>query len=146
MAGNVKGGRASALARELKRNSNPSQPEAPLDRPLCNVMSPQTTEERTKRREENVSQWEQFKALYPVHRLDEEPAARAWVSREEEAEAILTGLRLVVTSEEWTRDGGKYVPKASRFIGEGMYADAARLGKPKESKRRPYFDPRTITG
>ncbi len=79
---------------------------------------------------ENLTQWEEFRALYPRHRLDTEQAARAWISREEEAAEILAGLRAAVTSEEWARDNGRYVPKASKFIFEGMYADAAQLTQP----------------
>jgi hypothetical protein len=110
-----------------------------------------------------ISEWETFKKLYPAHRLDEEAACRAFVSREEEAGAILTGLRAAVKSEDWTKEGGRFVPKASKFIGEGLYKNAARVQP--EANRAPglnpdgsvkpgwspdgkikYFDPGFITG
>jgi hypothetical protein len=68
-----------------------------------------------------LRQWAEFKALYPAHRLDEEPAARAWVSREDESEAILAGLRVWAVSLDWSKDGGDYVKWASKFIFDGIY-------------------------
>lgn len=78
------------------------------------------------RREEYISYWEKFKSLYPAHRLDEEPACRAFVAREEESAAILEGLTVAVASDDWMKDGGKYVPKASRFIRDSQYLDFKR--------------------
>jgi hypothetical protein len=107
----------------------------------------------------SISGWGDFRALYPPHRLDEEAACRAFGSRKSESAAILAGLRAAVKSSNWTEANGKYVPKASRFIGEGLYKNAARMipGEPvppgigPDGKAKPgwtadgrlkFFDPR----
>jgi uncharacterized protein YdaU (DUF1376 family) len=71
--------------------------------------------------ESQDAKWGEFRSLYPAHRLDEEPALRAWLSREGEADAILAGTRLWVASDDWTADGGKWVKWASGFISNGIY-------------------------
>jgi len=95
------------------------------------------TEDEEKRSKE-VSIWNKFKASYPAHRLDEERACRAFISRENESTAIVEGLELAVASPDWLKDSGKYVPKASRFIGEGMYLDFKRI---PAAAKTVYFDP-----
>lgn len=74
-----------------------------------------------------MQQWGEFRSLYPPHRLDEEPACRAFLSRDGEADAILDGLRLAVASNEWAKSEGKYVPRASKWIFDGGFKDAAKL-------------------
>ncbi len=74
-----------------------------------------------------MDRWAEFKELYPAHRLDEEPACRAFLSRDDEADAILAGLRLAAASKEWAESDGKYVPLASKFIFDGKYKDLARF-------------------
>jgi len=100
----------------------------------CTVLySPNTNTSEAQK--QNLRRWDEFKALYPTHRLDEEPAARAWVSREEESEAILSGLRAWVKSSDWTKDDGDYVKWASGFISNGIYktkpkSDGEKSGGP----------------
>lgn len=91
-----------------------------------------------------LAHWEAFKAAYPAHRLDEEVSCRAMLSREDEAADIVAGLRVAVASKEWAEEEGKFVPRASRFITDGMYKDFLR-GAPKVKKPVP-FDLTTITG
>ncbi len=97
-----------------------------------------------KKRVENpvLAIWETFKRLYPAHRLDEERACQAMLSREDEAPQILAGLRAAVTSPDWTKDNGQYVPRASGFISDGRYKDFRTVAP----KPVVYFDPKSITG
>jgi hypothetical protein len=71
--------------------------------------------------------WDEFRTKYPAHRFDEEPTLRAYLSREDEHGAILAGVRVAVESQEWTKEGGKFVPKSSRFISDGIYKDLGRF-------------------
>ena len=89
------------------------------------------------------STWSTFSKLYPVHRLDERKARQAFESREAEADAILAGLSLAVTSTDWTKEGGRFVPKASNFIQDGKFKDAPRWRQPGEepSPYRRYVSP-----
>jgi hypothetical protein len=64
--------------------------------------------------------WAEFCSLYPAHRLDEQMACQMFISRGEDA-AILAGLRRAVASDDWLKDGGKFVPWASKFIADGKY-------------------------
>jgi hypothetical protein len=101
------------------------------------------TAQREEAQKENLRKWDEFKTLYPAHRLDEEGAARAWVSREDESEAILSGLRVWVKSVDWTKCGGEYVKWASGFISNGIYktkpkaAGGENVGGPVYRKWEP---------
>jgi uncharacterized protein YdaU (DUF1376 family) len=65
-----------------------------------------------------------FRELYPAHRLDN-LGAQLFISSDDQA-GILARLRLAVKSEDWTRENGRYVPKASKWIDEGAPAPAAQ--------------------
>lgn len=97
-------------------------------------------------KKEEDEKWAQYKALYPQHRFDEERAYRAWLSRKDgEADAILSGLRLWVKSEQWTEKGGRFANWASKFISEGIYGVNPQ-SLVAATKPAPYLDPRSITG
>ncbi len=111
---------------------------------LSQNVTPRLDTDTDKKRLENpvLAFWEDFKRLYPSHRLDEERACQAMLSREDEAPAILAGLRAAVVSPDWTKDNGQYVPRASGFISDGRYEDFRAVAP----KPVVYFDPRSITG
>lgn len=111
----------------------PTDTTVPVQYPPGTRLVSQKEQKEGKEQKGITGQWGEFKSLYPAHRLDEEPACRAFLSRDDEAAAILTGLRLAVTSEDWSRDGGKFVPLASKFIFDGRYKDAARLKQSKDA-------------
>ena len=140
LAGNVKGGVVSASRRRSKTYGPapaPIAPDVPVETPHA---------EPTRVRDTGIMErWEEFKRLYPAHRLDEEIACRAILSREEEAADIVAGLKVAVLCEAWQKDNGKFVPKASNFISTGQYKDHLRAA-PAPKKPVPYFDPRSITG
>jgi hypothetical protein len=108
----------------------------------CTVLYSSNTN-TSEAQKQNLQRWDEFKTLYPAHRLDEELAARAWVSREEESEAILSGLREWVKSADWTKCGGEYVKWASGFISNGIYktkpkaAGGEKAGGPIYRKLEP---------
>jgi hypothetical protein len=91
--------------------------------------------------EASVSHWEAFRAIYPAHRFDEQMACQMFVSRCED-EAILSGLKRAVASDDWRKDEGKFVPWASKFIAEGKYTG---FRAPAADKKPTFFDPDSIT-
>lgn len=65
-------------------------------------------------------EWEIFKELYPSHRIDEDSARTEWNNRTD-TDAIIKGVKLHLDCEEWGREMGRYIPKASKFIRDGLY-------------------------
>lgn len=68
--------------------------------------------------------WVQFKRLYPPHRVNPYMDCQLWISIVESAEIeseILAKLPGFKVSEQWQKDGGKFVPKASKFLGERQF-------------------------
>lgn len=87
-----------------------------------------TEQNRAKIVSRNVSEtlqqkWQEFKSLYPAHRLDEKDSYEAFLSKTEDADAIIAGLKRALNSGEWSKDNGAYVNKASLFISKGRYFD-----------------------
>jgi hypothetical protein len=123
-------GKAGGNPRLLKGRVNPGVAERGLTSP----------EDEEKRREDSLfqRQWNEFRSLYPARRFDEELALRAYLSREDEHQAIMAGLLVAVKCQEWADDGGKYVPRASRFISDGIYKDLGRF-KALDEPRDPYY-------
>ncbi|MGD0497566.1 MAG: hypothetical protein ABSC23_03920 [Bryobacteraceae bacterium] len=135
--GNSKGGTTSAARRNARK-----QGDLPVElSPTSELTATQPARERV----DIMPLWEEFKGLYPTHRLDEENACRAFISREEEAADIVAGLRAAVVCADWVKDEGRFVPKASNFISAGTYKDHLRTA-PAAKKKTVYFDPKSITG
>lgn len=67
---------------------------------------------------------DEFARLYPAHRLDNYGAG-CFISADNQDE-ILARLRVAVKSEDWTRENGRYVPKASKWILDGSPAPATQ--------------------
>lgn len=124
----------AAVSAQYPRDARPVSSQYPSDTLAVSARYPsggsvregKEQKERTEG-EDGLAKWETFKATYPAHRLDEEAACRAFLSREDEAEAILSGLQAALASEDWTKESGKFVPTASKFIFDGKYKDALRL-------------------
>jgi hypothetical protein len=79
---------------------------------------------KTSKKEASDENCDIFRELYPAHRLDNY-GAQCFISSEDQA-GILERLRLAVKSEDWTRENGRYVPKASKWVLDGTPAPAAQ--------------------
>lgn len=132
LAGNRKGGTNSKASQpEVEGKSTSSQSESTRPRPLCSVSVNTTQEGKT-----NTGAVDEFRDTYPRHRLDDY-GVQCFLSADNQAE-ILTRLRAAVVSDEWQRDGGRYVPKASKWIMDGAPAPAV------ESAPRKFTDLRAL--
>jgi uncharacterized protein YdaU (DUF1376 family) len=70
--------------------------------------------------------FEDFWNSYPAaRRIARESALRAWVSvvTNGEAPAIMAALAWQVVLDDWTRDGGRYVPKPENYLWEKRWTD-----------------------
>ncbi len=65
--------------------------------------------------------FEAFWELYPrkVGRYD---ARRAWNSHVRNANKVMERLRAWMDSENWAREGGRFIPKPAAFLRDGRYA------------------------
>jgi hypothetical protein len=77
-----------------------------------------------KESKEEEARCEEFRDLYPAHRLDNY-GATCFISSSDQ-DGILARLRLAVKSDDWTRENGRYVPKASKWVLDGAPAPAAQ--------------------
>jgi hypothetical protein len=101
---------------------NPALVNQSVIRPIADTRITGQEEKRredikTSKREEPDAKCTEFAALYPSHRLDN-LGAQLFISADDQG-GILSRLRLAVKSEDWTREKGRYVPKASKWIMDG---------------------------
>jgi hypothetical protein len=63
--------------------------------------------------------FERFWAAYPAHRRKREDAERAWYlvnGNRPKLEVLLAALERDKASEDWTRQKGRYIPSAERWL------------------------------
>jgi hypothetical protein len=77
-----------------------------------------------------VKPTEDFDSFYQAFpkKVKREDAMRAWGKRSREKmwpglDFILTRLEVQKASEEWTKDGGKYIPHPATWLNGGRWAD-----------------------
>jgi uncharacterized protein YdaU (DUF1376 family) len=121
--------KAEKAAAEKLKEGKPKPPlsdptrvaEATLKRPLSDPSTrAYESESEDLKKLPSEADWEVFASLYPKNRFDENLAAQYFI--EHDAAKVIAGLRRAVSSEDWRKDGGRYVPKASNFIRDGQYA------------------------
>ena len=134
LAGSKKGGLASAESRRKKQDKP--------GRTVRDSAAPIPAQLEMGREVANDDHWAEFKRLYPSHRFDEQMACQMFLPHTD-GDVIVAGLKRAVASEDWTKEDGKYVPWASRFIADGKYTGYKAL--PVE-KKPTFFDPTSITG
>jgi len=84
--------------------------------------------------------FEEFWALVPSHRRKEKPLVHArWkvAIKKEIPSRIHAAYRRHLDSEDWTRDGGKYIPHPKNWLAHECWADAVtpRARDPREDDR-----------
>jgi hypothetical protein len=67
--------------------------------------------------------FEEFWSLYPLKKAKQQ-ASRAWGRvKASEVPAIIKGVRSAIRTEQWLKDGGKYVPHAATFLNGRRWED-----------------------
>ena len=92
--------------------------------------------------------FDRFWSLYPV-RVSQAEARKAWVALKPDAalvDNILRGLELWIRSEEWQRDGGKYIPHPQNFLMKQRWLDEPRKLKAVPSVPAQDFRQRDYQG
>jgi hypothetical protein len=79
-----------------------------------------------------------FWMAYPGNRGGRKPAEMAWTRAVRSGvapQALMDALRLFTRSEQWQRDGGRFIPHASTWLNQERYLDP-----PKPGPRKPFAD------
>ena len=63
-----------------------------------------------------------FWDLYPV-KIAGEAARNAWEQMRPSEQAVLEGVRRWKRSEQWSRENGRFIPRAAKFLLEKQYLD-----------------------
>lgn len=67
--------------------------------------------------------FEEFFSAYPRKSYEDE-AREAWAALDpDDLPAVMASLDRWKTSEEWTADGGRYIPCAAKWLGKGLWRD-----------------------
>jgi hypothetical protein len=66
--------------------------------------------------------FDNFWSAYP-RKTAKADAERAWAKIKPDLQAVLTALEWQAKSEDWTRDGGKYIPYPASYLNSKRYED-----------------------
>jgi hypothetical protein len=66
--------------------------------------------------------FDNFWTAYP-RKIAKADAERAWAKIKPDLQAVLTALEWQCKSEDWTRDGGKYIPYPASYLNSKRYED-----------------------
>lgn len=78
---------------------------------------------REKRREEEINdRFAAFWSAYP-RKVAKPNAMRAWRKVDGEHEAIMAGLMAALTSQQWHKEGGQYIPHPATFLTQRRWED-----------------------
>ena len=69
--------------------------------------------------------FERFWEMYPV-KVAKEQALAAWMEIKPEEATVLDGLRIWKYSRQWHKEGGRFIPRAAKFLKERHYQDAPK--------------------
>jgi hypothetical protein len=69
-----------------------------------------------------VEDFNEFWSAYP-RKIAKADAERAWAKIRPDLQAVLTALEWQAKSEDWTRDGGKYIPYPASYLNSKRYED-----------------------
>lgn len=97
-----------------------------------------------KTREYTLASFEKFWASYP-RKENKKKATQAWekiAPDEKLVSRIMVGLEAHKSGEQWTRDGGKFVPHPTTWLNGERWEDEVKGGKKKSTK---YDNIRTTT-
>lgn len=76
--------------------------------------------------------FDEFWALYPK-KVGKAAAKKAWKRAKVDAELhehIITALRAAITSVQWTRDNGRFIPNPSTWLNQGRWDDELEQATP----------------
>ncbi len=83
--------------------------------------------------------WKWFSLQYPAHRLNPDTDCQSWLAVVETSE-IENGIReklpRFLASEDWTEQGGKFVPAAKKFLYDRMWAMEPRVATESTPTRK----------
>lgn len=69
-----------------------------------------------------ADRFEEFWSLYP-NKQKKHDSLRAWKKIEDQADAILSGLKRWIGSKDWQKDGGQFIPHPTTFLNQRRWED-----------------------
>ena len=122
----------NGIQMESKWNPNGILTEPNLTKP--NLTKPNLTQPNLTEAAGAAGGWGQILSLYPVSKIgNEETAAEAYranVFSTEDAQEMEDNLRLWLTSDQWAKEGGRYIPQLVNWITRGTWH--TKPPKPKQ--------------
>lgn len=94
-------------------------------------------EKETVKEKEYGEQFLKFWELYPV-KVGKMKAWSLWKKHglNKRLDEVLTALEMYCESEQWLRDGGKYIPHPSTWLSQGRYDDTPKA----QQRKKNYLD------
>lgn len=80
--------------------------------------------------------WMRFASMYPAHRINEWTDHGVWIGVVETKaveDEIFEKLPAFLKSAQWTKNGGEFVPAASKFLGERIFRMAVPVSQPSKA-------------
>ena len=86
----------------------------------------------------NATEFEQFWSAYPkkTGKLD---AEKCWKKQKPNLEDVMKALAWQVTSDQWTKNGGQFIPNPAKYLNQGRWQDEQIDPVIKASTEKPWF-------
>ncbi|TKJ34630.1 MAG: hypothetical protein CEE38_17310 [Planctomycetes bacterium B3_Pla] len=113
--------------------------------PTSGVVTTDTTADHnkvTKKKKQTIALFEDFWKVYPKRKAKAE-AQKAWAKlkpSEELVQRIVEAVTIQTRSEDWLKDGGKYIPYPAKYLNGKRWEDEVSAGDntpPKPLERGP---------
>lgn len=123
--------------REPSVDKNQSRPECPPDasEPTSATNTPSAKQNpakvvRTLRNQSPKDRFEEFLSVYPKRTNQPHKARKAWLSTARQphnAEDIIADVTFRKTTDDWTKDNGKYVPAPDKYLTRLLWVEPAAV-------------------
>ena len=110
----AKAGVISGKTRRAKREQNANKGEKEEEKEKENEIETETEDECL------PAGFGQFWAIYPV-KLGKENALQVWERLRPDTEAVYDGVKKWRQTKQWTKDNGRFIPRAAKFLEERHY-------------------------
>ena len=112
----AKAGKEGGSKTQANRKQAASKKENEIEKEIENEIETENEDERQARSRAFESFWEK----YPV-KIDPKGAQAEFLRCEEEPQRIMEALERWLQCSQWRSDGGRFIPKASKWLGEKRF-------------------------
>ena len=86
--------------------------------------------------EDILSDFDRFWKVYPK-KVGKEAARKAFAKVREDVDVLIDAVEAQMQSEQWTKDGGQFIPNPSTWLNQGRWNDEITPPTPKASGQAP---------